>query len=144
MSDGARPDAGTRAPLPQDPVSDRLGIGYARGDDGACLARIEAGSAQCNIFSVVHGGVLFTMADTAMGYALRDALGGVLQTGSISITANYLRPVPPGPVTARATCLRTGRTVAFLGCDVTDVAGRLCARFSGIFHIRPDQEDQQP
>lgn len=130
--------------FPYDPVSDRLGITYARIADRACLARLDAGPVHCNVFGVVHGAVLFAMADTAMGYALLNALGGQLRLGSISVTANYLSPVPPGRVSARAALVRQGRSVAFLGCDIADAAGNVAACFSGIFHIRPADKDRQP
>lgn len=131
-------------PPTRDAVCDTLGIDFAYTRDGACMSTLNAGPQVCNIFGVVHGAVLFAMADTAMGFALFDALGGHPRLGSISVTANYLRPAAPGSVEARARLVRLGRSIAFLACDIRDGEGADCAQFSGIFHIRTNHEERQP
>ena len=127
----------------RDPVSEQLGIDFAYAADGACLATLDAGPRVCNVNGVVHGAVLFAMADTGMGFTLLEALGGQPLLSSISVTANYLRPAAPERIEARASLLCMGRSVAFLACHVRDGEGRDCASFSGVFHIRAEKEGPQ-
>lgn len=122
-----------------DTVCERLGIEFGYAADGACLATLDAGPPQCNVFGVVHGAVLFAMADTGMGFALLEALDGRPLLSSITVTATYLRPVAPGRIQARASVVRLGRAVAFLACSVRDGQGDECAQFSGVFRIRSDK-----
>lgn len=123
-----------------DTVCERLGIEFGYAADGACLATLDAGPPQCNVFGVVHGAVLFAMADTGMGFALLEALGSQPLLSSITVTATYLRPAAPGRIEARAAVARLGRSVAFLTCAVRDGRGDECAQFSGVFRVRSERE----
>ncbi|MBE7425329.1 MAG: PaaI family thioesterase [Burkholderiaceae bacterium] len=124
----------------RDAVCDKLGIEFGYAADGACLARLDAGPDACNVYGVVHGAVLFAMADTGMGFALLEALGGQPLLSSITVTATYLRPAAPGRIEARAAVARLGRSVAFLTCAVRDGRGDECAQFSGVFRVRSERE----
>jgi acyl-CoA thioesterase len=124
----------------RDPVSEKLGITFGYAADGACVATLDAGPEVCNVHGVVHGAVLFAMADTGMGFALLEALGDKPLLSSISVTANYLRPAAPGRIEARASLVRLGRSVAFLACGVRDGQGDECAQVSGVFRVRTERE----
>lgn len=62
-------------------------------------------------YGIMHGGAVFTLADSAAAYAL----GGVTERGKRFVTVemkiNYLYPVKEGLVEARARVLKGGRVV---------------------------------
>lgn len=128
--------------LRSDPFTERLGIHNAVNEDGVCVTTHRCGEGECNIYGVVHGALLFAMADVGMGMALAAALPGVPRLGSISITANYISAGKPGLITAKSSLLKRGRSVAFLTTGIRDGEGIECAQFSGVFHIYPNGEDR--
>lgn len=66
-----------------------------------------------NPMGVVHGGVLATILDTAMGLTCRCLYGHFTPTISMNIT--YSRPVPiPETIRIRVTVILAGRTTAQL------------------------------
>jgi len=80
-----------------------------------------------------HGGVIGAFVDTAATFA-------VMASGSENcVTTNYrldlLRPVMASDITATATIIRKGRTLALVDVDVTDQAGKLCATGRASFAI---------
>lgn len=69
---------------------------------------------------VVHGGVLATLADTAAVYAIYPFLDDDQSMTSIEFKMNFLRPasIDAGSVTAKASLVRQGRTIALCAVDV--------------------------
>ena len=87
-----------------------------------------------NTHGVVHGGALFTLADTAMGAALFGALQPGQICATINIKINYFKPVFGGRVVCDSVVLNQGKNVAHLDASlyVDDV---LVARANGDFAI---------
>jgi len=89
-----------------------------------------------NSHGVVHGGVLFTLADTAMGSALYGALLPGQICATINIKINYFKPVFGGRVVCDSVVLNQGKNVAHLDASLY-VADVLVARANGDFAIFP-------
>ncbi len=124
-----------------DPFTERLGITSSINSDGVAITTHHCTVDECNIFGVVHGALLFAMADVGMGMALSSTLPGKPRLGSISITANYIRAGKPGLLQAESRLLKRGRSVAFLESEIRDGENTVCARFSGVFHIYSKEEE---
>jgi uncharacterized protein (TIGR00369 family) len=103
----------------------RLGVEVESADDGSARVRFEAREEHLNPAGTLHGGVLATLVDTAMGTAVRSATddGDVPATSQLTMT--YLRPGTPGPVevTARVPAGSPERVAAVSfrrqGCQVS-------------------------
>ena len=94
-----------------------------------------------NPIGVVHGGLVCTLLDSAIGCAAQTTLPAGLGYTSIEIKINYLRPVlhSSGPLTAVGTVTKPGSRVAFAEGVVTDAAGKVVATASSsvlVFPIR--------
>jgi acyl-CoA thioesterase len=89
-----------------------------------------------NAAGFVHGGVLFTLADTAMGSLVREGLGEGESFATVECKISYLKPVQAGQVVCQARMLQRGRSLAHLEADVL-AAGVLAARASATFAILP-------
>ncbi|MBI2526093.1 MAG: PaaI family thioesterase [Candidatus Rokubacteria bacterium] len=78
----------------------------------------------------LHGGVLSTLVDAAVGAALGTlhaaSAGGVGQT-TLDLNVSFLAAAGEGEVFAEGRILRRGRTIAFGEATITDPAGRLVA-----------------
>ncbi|MCP4320130.1 MAG: PaaI family thioesterase [Hyphomicrobiales bacterium] len=118
-----------------DPVTERMGIRRQDTSDGGILTILDAVDEHCNVFGVVHGAVLYAMADVAMGSMLTKALGEFRPVSTVSIISNYLRPTKRGRIRAETELIRLGRSIATLETKTYDNDGILCALFLGTFHI---------
>ena len=81
-----------------------------------------------------NGGYLLAVAARAM----RDASG---RPDPVSITAHYLRPGKPGPVTVDVETVKEGRTFASVRGNLLDAAGQPLLSLLGTFGTLGSTED---
>jgi uncharacterized protein (TIGR00369 family) len=89
--------------------AERLGARAEVADDGSARLRFTAGEEHLNPAGTVHGGVLATLVDTAMGTAVRSTVDDDVPATS-QLTVTYLRPGKPGELTVTAVCVPAGST----------------------------------
>jgi acyl-CoA thioesterase len=83
---------------------------------------------------VVHGGALFTLADTCMGSALYAMLEAGEDCATIELKIAYLRPALAGELRCRADVIHKGRRVAHLEAAIHAGDALLC-KATGSFAI---------
>jgi len=107
--------------------------------DGRCAWSVDVRPVHMNPYGVVHGGVLYTLVDYAMGGALTSALEGGQRCTTLEIKINYLAPATEGTVVAEAWVVSRGGRVAVLQAKAT-AADTLLAVATGTFYIlsRPE------
>ncbi|WP_254761470.1 PaaI family thioesterase [Natrinema marinum] len=114
--------------------SDLIDLEFVDVDPGYSRGVIETSDELQNPNGVLHGGVLYTMADTGMGAALAAMLEEGEQCATIEIKINYLEPVRAGRVTCETNVLRKGGSVAYLESDIAH-DGETVARATGTFSV---------
>ncbi len=83
---------------------------------------------------IVHGGMLATLLDEAMGQ-LAEAAAGVRCT-TVELGVTYLAPVPThGDITAEAKILRLGHSLVFAEATVFDADGTAAARGQAVLKL---------
>lgn len=115
-----------------------LHIDTAQDGEGAVSIRVDARLYHPQ--QIVHGGVIFTLADTAMAMALMSMLPSGTRTSTIEAKINFLHPVRTGELSATATIVHQGRSTAVLEATVHNTDGserKAIARMLGTFHISP-------
>ena len=118
------------------PLQSFLDFDIRDGPDGAVVAFLEVDDRHLNPNGIVHGGVVFTLADTAMGWATLAVLDDGQICASIEVSVRYLRPIPRGRLVATASVLRAGRRIVHLECSVTvDGDDRPVAVLQGSFAV---------
>ena len=87
----------------------------------------------CTGFGMFYGGVLTTLADSAINTAVTSTLPPATSFGTLDLKVNFLRPVIPDgrDLSARATVEQRGRTIAVSTARIEDADGRLVAMASG-------------
>ena len=98
--------------------AERLGARTEQTGDGTARVRFEATEEHLNPAGTLHGGVLATLVDTAMGTAVRSATddGDVPATSQLTVT--YLRPGKPGPLEVTAQVRTRGEHLTVCDADV--------------------------
>ena len=116
MSDGAK-DSGTDEAATGG-FAERLGAVAEAAEDGSARMSFRAEEEHLNQAGTLHGGVLATLVDTAMGMAVRSATddGDVPATSQLTVT--YLRPGKPGDVTVTARVRTRGEHLTVCEADV--------------------------
>jgi len=76
---------------------------------------------------VVHGGMVTTLLDTAMGGACANALGEGESFLTADLHVEFFRPARPGTLRAEGRVVQRSRRVAFCAADLTDAEGILLA-----------------
>ena len=77
---------------------------------------LEVREEHLNGAGVVHGGVTFTLADSALGHGIYKLIGKPCTTAEMKI--NYLKPVSSGVLTARSYIIRAGRRLVVARAEV--------------------------
>lgn len=98
--------------------AERLGAEVQLAEDGSARMRFTASEEHLNQAGTVHGGVLATLVDTAMGAAVRSATdeGDVPATSQLTVT--YLRPGKPGALAVTATVRTRGEHLTVCEAEV--------------------------
>ena len=89
------------------------------GIDGEAVAALDVSDRHLHPNGVVHGGVVFTLVDTAMGRATMSVLEEGRICASSEGAVRYLRPINGGRLVATASVLRAGRRIVHLEGRVT-------------------------
>ena len=110
------------------PAADMIGFRLVSFADGESRFEMDAGRRHHNPMGTVHGGILCTLADSAMGMAFASTLGEGETFTTLEIKVNYLRPVFEAKLFANAKVVHRGRSVGLVECDITTENGKLVAR----------------
>jgi len=109
------------------------------GDGDAALAMDVTPNA-LNRYGYVHGGMLFTLADYAMGATARRLAGEDARAVTLEAKANYLTNVTEGGVIARCTALHQTEHLIALETRITDAAtDALMMVVTGTYYIIPQE-----
>jgi len=110
------------------PLKAFLGLEIEDGDPGQAEAWLDVGVDHLNPNDLVHGGVVLTLVDTAMGRASMSVLDEGLFRASIEVSVRFLR--------ARVQVLHAGRRIVHPEGRVSvDVEGKPVAAVSGSFAV---------
>ena len=122
------------------PFLEHMGVVIEEQRAGFSKCALTIGPHHFNTFGVVHGAVVFALADSGMGAALIPDLREGEKCGTIEIKINYFKPVVAGVVTCTTELINRGKSVAHLESSVHS-AGVLVAKASGNYAIfRPSMK----
>jgi acyl-CoA thioesterase len=116
------------------PFVDHVGMSIEEQRDGLSRCTLSVEDHHFNSAGIVHGGVLFTLADTAMGAALYPTLGPGEGCATIEIKINFFKPVIAGALVCAAEIVSKSKTLANLEACVY-VGEVLVAKANGTFAI---------
>ncbi|HET8911063.1 MAG TPA: PaaI family thioesterase [Ktedonobacteraceae bacterium] len=115
-----------------------LGIKLDISQPGSLKVQINVDDRLFHAQQIVHGGVIFTLADTSMALALLAAVPQQTRVGTIEAKINFLHPVRSGELSAEAEIIHLGHSTAVMEATVhnTHENERLAvARVMGTFNL---------
>lgn len=115
--------------IPPPPIALLLGMDRPHVEAGRTVFEMQIGEHLYNPIGSVHGGVLATLLDSALGCAVHSLLPAGVGYATVDLSVTYLRPVTreTGRLRCEAEVIHAGRTVATARAQILDPAERLCA-----------------
>ena len=115
--------------LPPPPFAVLMGIWITEVSEGRVVFAAEPGEYHYNPLGTVHGGVMATLLDSALGCAVQSLLPAGTSYTTLELKVNYLRPVTTktGMVYAEGKIIHLGGRIATAEARLTDAAGKLYA-----------------
>jgi acyl-CoA thioesterase len=110
--------------------------------NGMGAVRIQVDERLMHPQKTVHGGVISTLADSAMSMALISVLPPGTRFSTIEAKINFLLPVRTGELLAEAHIIHRGSSTAVLEATVHNINGeerQAIARVLGTFNIASSQ-----
>ncbi len=118
----------------QNSVIDYLEIEVVPTPDGEARLELCADTRHANLYSMAHGGVLATMADTAMG-AKCLALNKKVVTIALNMEFMHAVMTNTPRVFTEAKVLHDGRKTMVCECKILDAKGKLYAKAGATFFV---------
>ncbi|MGG7443209.1 PaaI family thioesterase [Zafaria sp. J156] len=125
--------------LPGPPIASLMDFTLAEVDAGTVAFTCEPNESHYNPLGIVHGGLVCTLLDSALGCAVQTTLPRGQGYTSLEIKVNYLRAVTAGSglLTCTGTVVKPGSRVAFAEGKVVDASGKVVATASGSLLVFP-------
>lgn len=119
--------------LPGAPIASHFAMDVVEVGPGTVTFRCRPDESHYNPIGAVHGGLVCTLLDSALGCATHTTLPAGTGYTSIEIKVNYLRPVSAdnGPLICKGRVTKPGRRVTVAEGEVLDSRGRVVASASG-------------
>jgi acyl-CoA thioesterase len=118
-----------------------LGIRLVETGDGTAVVDMTATEDMANHAGFLHGGMISSLADSAMGRAVRTIKPGVSRAASFDLKLNFISIAKIGD-TFRATArvVHAGRRTVVTECRIEGPGGKLVATASGTFSVTREKE----
>lgn len=115
------------------PFPNLLGVEVLEQGVERTVTALNLKTEHCNAHGIIHGGVIFSLADSAFGLAENC---GEKKFVAMEMHIRFLRPAKAGGrLIATAQRIHGGRQTAFYRIDVEDETGRHIAALTGTGHI---------
>ncbi len=116
--------------MAHDAFSQWLGISLLEIKEGYSKIRMTIRPEMVNGFGIVHGGVTFSLADSAFAFACNNRNNNSV---ALDTAINFLKPVMVGDeLTAEAKELHNGKTTGLYEIAILNQKNELVAKFKGL------------
>ncbi len=112
----------------KNPFWSLLGMEIIEIKKGWAKIRLPFSEKLANGIGVVHGGAIFSPADSAVGMALIGLVNKNENISTLEMKINYLRPLTAGDIIAEAKIVHKGSMTAIGDVEVKDEEGNLIAK----------------
>lgn len=135
--------AGFKAIEHTGPFLSQNGPLYYKKVDGKLVLGIRIEEHHTNMRGIVHGGMLVTIADSALGSVLYGARTPPQPMVTVSLTTDFIESAYPGDwVEAHVDVLRIGSRLAYANCHL-HVGERRILRASAVFAVVPEVKPKE-
>ena len=112
-----------------------IGLIFVKKEKGFSRSELTITDSLLNPYDTLHGGVVYSMADTGMGGALSTLLEEDELCSTLEIKINYLKSMRSGTLVCDTKVIHKGKSIAFLESVVKNSEDNLVATATGTFNI---------
>lgn len=116
------------------PYAELIGLDFEDQEDGRTVCSLTVDESHYNPHRVVHGAVLYSLADSGMGAAVYPSLSPGEICATVEIKINYYKPVRTGKIRCVTEMVHRGKRVANLDSSLY-VGNTLVAKANGTYSI---------
>ena len=114
------------------PFGDLIGLTFTKLDKGYSQCTLNIEKKLMNPHGFLHGGIMYSMADTGMGAALYSLLEENESCATVEIKIAYFKPVNNGILVCNTKVIHKGRNISALESEIVN-SEKLVAKASGTF-----------
>jgi len=125
--------------MQKDSFSQWLGIEILEVKNGYAKIRMTVSQEMVNGFGIAHGGISFSLADSALAFASNSRGNHAVST---EVSISHISAIKVGDVlTAESKEIKNGRQIAIYAVSVTNQNDKLVAHFKGnVFKMEKEGE----
>lgn len=123
-----------------DPFGDLIGLTFITFEKGHTQCRLEVQDKLLNPHRTLHGGVMFTMADSGMGATLYTYIDDDELCSTIDTNITYFKAVKSGNLTCDTRVIHRSKRIAALESEIRQ-GGNLVAKAFGTWSIYKEKRD---
>jgi len=116
------------------PFGDLIGLKFTKLEKGYSQCTLEVVDKLLNPHKVVHGGVVYSMADTGMGAAAYTNLGKNELCATIEIKINYFKAIKAGVLTCNTKVIHQGKKLVAMDSEILN-DDQMVAKALGTYSI---------
>jgi acyl-CoA thioesterase len=122
------------------PFRELVGVTFTKVEEGYSLCFLEVDKKLLNPAGIVHGGAVYTLADSGMGVALFSFVGEDELFVTIETSICYFKAVSSGTLICESTILHKGKRIAVMEAEIRN-EGQLVAKAMGTFSLYKGKRD---
>ena len=116
------------------PFGELIGLSFSQLENGYSRCALQVTDRLLNPNRVLHGGVVYSLADTGMAGALHTDLDADESCATVEISIVYLAAVTSGTLTCDTKLIHRSKRIAILQSEVEN-DGRLVAKALGTYSV---------
>jgi acyl-CoA thioesterase len=122
------------------PFRDLVGVAYNKVEDGCSQCVLEVRKKSLNAAGIVHGGAIYTLADSGMGAALYSLVNEGELFLTVEISISYFKAVSSGTLICESRVIHKGKRIAVTEAEIKN-RGQMVAKAMGTFSIYRGNKD---
>ena len=110
---------------------------YSKRTEKSVIIGLRLARPHTNGRGLIHGGLIASLADIAMGYSCVHALGGASSLLTIGLALDFIGTAQVGQwLSVESDVIKTGRTICFVQCLIK-ADDAIIARANATFRVTP-------
>ncbi|HXZ55294.1 MAG TPA: PaaI family thioesterase [Burkholderiales bacterium] len=122
------------------PFTEHLGVQLLESTKEHAVVSLKKRPELLNSWGAAHGGVIMTMLDLVMSWAVRGHYGVVGGVLTVDMSVGFMKGSFGDKVTAEGRVLHGGKSTAFCEAEARDESGALLAKAIGTFKLLADKD----
>lgn len=116
------------------PFGDMIGLDFSGFGEGYSECRLKVSEDLLNPHGVLHGGIVYSMADTGMGAALYSLMEEEELCATVEVKISYFSEVKSGELICETTVVNKGKKIANLESEIKK-DDKLIAKATGTYYV---------